>query len=168
MSTARSRTLVALVPALLFATQAFAAPDTMVKEIDVQIELPDVTNAAAAARFATIETDLESALAARMVERLADVGVNVIIDISEVELSNSFTETMNLADTRLVATVKITDDVDNSNFNSYELTVDVNAAKMFVPAGTDLVVLPVDSSIYYDALIAAFADGVVTRLNEQN
>ena len=168
MSTARTRTLVALMPALLAATQAFSAPDTMVKQIDVQIELSAVTNVEAAARFATIETDLESALAARMVDRLADVGVNVIIDISEVELSNSFTEEMNLANTRLVGTVKITDDVDNSNFNSYELTVDVNTAKIFVPPGTDLVLLPADSSVYYDAMIAAFADGVVTRINDHN
>lgn len=158
--------LLALSP-LLFAASAQAAPDTMVKEIDVQIELTSITNANAATRFATIEADLEAALAARLVDRIAEKGVNIIIDISELELANSVTEMLNLAETRLVADVKITDDIANSNFNAYELTVDVEAAKMFFPEGTDITVLPADSGVYYDALIAAFADGVVKRLDEQ-
>jgi hypothetical protein len=153
---------------LFLATAAGAAPDTMVKTIDVTIELKDITNAEAATRFATIEADLEAALAERMVDRIAETGVNVIIDISELELSNSFTEKLNLADTRLVADVKITDEADNSNFNTYQLTVDVNAAKMYFPEGTDVTILPADSSVYYDAMIIAFADAVVKGLDEQN
>jgi DNA repair protein RadC len=42
--------------------------------------------------------------------------------------------------------------------------LDVNAALPMIPAGVDVVTLPADSRVYYDAMIAAFAQGVVDRL----
>ena len=158
-----------ILPALIgvsVSTAAFAARDTMVEAIDVQIELPAVTNPAAAARFSRIDTDLENALTARLVDRLADKGVKITVDISEVELSNSFTEQMGLADTRLAATVMISDLNDNSNYNTYDLTVTINETTKFLPEGTDVATLKSDSEDYYKAMIAAFADAVVVRLDE--
>lgn len=155
-------------PALLvlaLAPAALAEP-VMVKSIDVLVDMTAVTNAAAATRFATFEGDLENALTARLVDRIAEEGVNVIVDISEVELSNSFTEARGLADTRLVGTVKITDVTNNTNYDAYELTVDVNSEVPFFPVGTDLVTLPVTSEVYYNAMIAAFANAVVVRLTQ--
>jgi len=157
--------LVAATAALALAFPAFAADD-MVKSIDVQTELTALTNVEAAKRFATFDADLEAAITARLVDRIAEKGVDILIDISEVELSNSLTEKLNLAETRLVGDVKITDEEDNSNFDAYQLTVDVNTATPFFPAGTDVTVLPMDSDAYYDAMIAAFADTVAQKLEK--
>ena len=97
---------------LLLATTAFAALD-MVSSIDVTVDLPAITNKAAALRYSNIADDLKSAITSRLVDRLAEDGMKVSVDISEVELSNSFTETVGSADTRLVGIVSITDVADN-------------------------------------------------------
>lgn len=147
---------------LLFATASFAVD--MVSEIEVTIDLPAITNQAAAARFATISDDLENAIAARLVDRLADEGMKINVDISEVELSNTFTEAVGSAETTLVGTVSITDVSDNSNFSSYTLTVDVNQARTFLPAEMDVATLSASSDEYYKAMIDAFAQVLADRL----
>ncbi|EEW25153.1 hypothetical protein [Rhodobacter ferrooxidans] len=160
------KTLLSSAALILALTPASFAAPLMVQDIDVQIDMMALSNAEAATRFATMEGDLENALTARLIDRIAEKGVHIIVDVSEVELSNSYTEKMSLADTRLVANVKITDDTDNSNFNAYELSVDINAAKVFFPEGTDVMTLPATSEVYYTSLIAAFADAVVSKLDE--
>jgi hypothetical protein len=151
----------------LMATAAFAGPQDKVKEIEVLIDLPAITNPAAALRYSTVAADLQSAIAARLVDRISpDEGVKIGIDISEVELSNSFTEAVGSADTKLVANVNITDEKDNSNFRSYELTVNVDQAKALLPATDDLTQLSASSDDFYQAMIAAFADGTVALVNK--
>ena len=145
---------------------AFAKEDTMVKEIEVTIDLPAITNPAAALRYTNISADLKEAIAARLVDRLADKGVKIGIDLSEVELSSSFTDAIGAADTRLVGAVNITDENDNSNFKSFELTVNVDQAKPFFGADIDVTKLSANSDDFYKAMIAAFADGVVAELNK--
>jgi len=154
--------LLALLP-----LSAQAADPVMVKTIDVLIELPALTNAEAATRFATIEIDLENALAARLVDRIAPKdGVEITVDISELELSNSFTEKFNLADTKLVGNVKIKGTAENPDSANYDLTVDVNTARAFFPEGTVVETLEATSDVYYTTLITAFADAVVRKLDE--
>lgn len=145
---------------------AFAADPAMIKEIEVTIDLPAITNPAAALRYTNISDDLKDAIAARLVDRLAEDGLKIGIDLSEVELSSSFTEAVGSADTHLVGNVNITDEKDNSNFKSYELTVDVNQATPFFPTEMDLTKLTANSDDFYKAMITAFADGVVKRLDE--
>ncbi len=149
------------VAALTLTGFAFAAT---VKSIDVEVELGAVENAKAAAYWTTIADDLENAIVSRITDQIADDGVNVVIDLEEVSLSSGFEEKMGLADTRLVGNVVMVHDTDNTRFGAYELTVDVNAAMPMIPAGVDVVTLPADSRVYYDAMIAAFAQGVVDRL----
>lgn len=156
--------LAPVVIGVALSTAACAADPMQIKEIDVQIELTDLSNRAAGARFANVETDLENALTSRLTDRLADEGAKITVDLSEFELSNSYRDVMNLADTRLVGDVSISDEKDNSNFDTYKLTVDVNSSAKFLPEGFDPATLKPDSDVYYKAMIAAFADGVVTRL----
>lgn len=146
---------------------AFAAGPVMVKSVDVTIALEDLTNAEAATKFANVEIDLENAIAARLVNRInAENGVEITIDISELELSNSFTDIFNFADTKLVGNVKVKGSAENPDSNNYDLIVDVNTSLPFIPAGTVVETLPVDSEIYYQSLITAFADSVVRKLGE--
>lgn len=145
---------------------AFATADAKVKDIVVSIDLPAISNAAAAKRYSHISDDLKAAIAARLVDRLADEGVKISIDLSEVELSSSFTDAIGAADTRLVGNVNISDEKDNSHFSAYELTVNINQAKPFFPANQDYSKLSADSDVFYNAMITAFADAVVKKLNE--
>jgi ribosome-binding factor A len=159
----------ALLPAILavlLSSSAIFAAEMMVKDIDVEVDLTEVTNPTAAARYKNIGDDLTNALAARLTDRISDDGVRLLIDISEVELSNSFQDELGLADSLLVGDIKIMDESDNSNFDSYKLSVDMNQAKVFVPEGVDMTVLTASSDDYYAAMIAAFADGVVARLKD--
>lgn len=142
---------------------AFAGMD-MVSTIEVTIDLPAVTNKAAAVRFTHISDDLKNAITALLVDRIAPEGEKIGIDLSEVELSNSYTEAIGTADTRLVGIVSITDPKDNSNFRNYTLTVDVNQAKTFLPTTVDMSTLSSSSDEYYTALIHAFAQAVIDKL----
>lgn len=143
---------------------ALAQDTPTVKSIDVTLDMAAVQNAQAAAYWGTLEADLEGAILARVQPQIADDGVDISIDISEVELSNGFQEVVGIADTRLIGSVKMTHLTDNSRFDAYELTVDVNAAMPLLPEGFVMATATVDTKEYYDAMITAFANGVVNRL----
>lgn len=150
--------------AVLMATAAFAAADK-VKEIDVSLDIDAVTNPAAAARYANTADDLKNAIAARLVGRTdADEGVTIDINLSEVELSNTFSELVGSADTKLVGDVKVTN--GPSLKNEYQLTVDVNQARVFFPENVDMSNMSASSDEYYTSMITAFADAVVVRLDQ--
>lgn len=149
---------------LFLATPSFAA--SMIESVDVSIDLPAVTNKAAAMRFGHIADDLKAAIAALLVDRVAPGGAKITVDISEVELSNSYTETAGIADTKLVGLVHILDDKQNKLFDNYTLTVDVNKAKTFLPATVDMTTLKASSDEYYRAMIQAFATTVVSKLKD--
>ncbi|MDP3264681.1 MAG: hypothetical protein U1E06_07230 [Tabrizicola sp.] len=147
--------------ALTFTTAGTAAT---VKSVDVAVELSAIENPRAAEYWTSIADDLENAIVAKIEDQIADDGIDLKIDLEEVWLSNGFEEKLGLADTRLVGDVSMTHASDNSRFGSYQLTVDVNTALPLIPADVDVTVLPADSRVYYDAMIAAFAQGVVDRL----
>ena len=152
------------IAAMLISTAAFAAGDK-VKEIDVSLDLDAVTNPAAALRFANTADDLKNAIAARVLDRTdTDEGVTIDVNLSGVELSNSYTDAVGAADTRLVGDVKVTN--GPSLKNEYQLTVDVNQAKVFFPATIDMTKLTASSDDFYNSMITAFADAVVVRLDE--
>lgn len=156
-----------LAGALLATTLAFplfAQTAPTVKSVDVTVDIAAISNPKAAAYWTTFEGDLETAILAQITDQVADDGINLIIDVSEVELSNGFDEQMGFADTRMVAAVKMTHDTDNSRFGAYELSVDVNQVIPLLPEGTDITVLNSDTKTYYDAMVKAFANGVVERL----
>lgn len=147
--------------ALTFTTAGTAAT---VKSVDVEVELSAIENPRAAKYWTSIADDLENAIVAKVADQVSDDGIDLKIDLEEVWLSNGFEEKLGLADTRLVGDVSMTHATDNSRFGAYQLTVDVNTAMPLIPADVDVTVLPADSRVYYDAMIAAFAQGVVDRL----
>lgn len=154
-----------LIPAfigLMFATPSFAA--TMVSDVAVKIDLPAVTNKAAALRFTNIADDVKYAITALLVGRLDKTGEKIDIRLSEVELSNSYAEVVGTANTRLVGVVSFANSNGGSIAGTYTLTVDVDQAKSFLPAAIDLSTLSASSDEYYNALIQAFATTVVAKL----
>ncbi|OYW60188.1 MAG: hypothetical protein B7Z10_07270 [Rhodobacterales bacterium 32-66-7] len=151
---------------LLATTAAVAQDPVMIKEIEVEVDLDAVVNPEAAARYGTLATDLEGAISARLVDRIDEDGMNLTVDISEAELSNSFTEALGIADTKLVGDVKIAGDTSNALDNVYTLTVSIEQVRLFFPEGTDETSLSVSSDEYYASLIAAFADAVAVRVDD--
>lgn len=137
---------------------------TPVKDVAVEVDLSAISNPAAAAFWTDIADDLENAIIARIADRVADDGVRVSVDVSEVELANAFENITNTADTRMSGQVNITSDTDNSAFNSYELTVTVEETLPYFPAGTTITMIQRGTPEYYRAMVEAFADAVVNRL----
>ncbi|MFN4155337.1 MAG: hypothetical protein ACK4HF_11840 [Paracoccaceae bacterium] len=149
--------------ALFLSTAAFAQ-DTMVKEVNVSADITAIANAEAAAYWTNAADDLENAIVARLVDRIGDEGSRIVVDIDELSLSNSFQNQLGLEDAVLVGMVNVTSETDNAKFDAYELTVTAQSAQAFAADGTVLDGAFTDTPEYYAALIAAFADGVVTRL----
>jgi hypothetical protein len=157
------RTVLMTTTALFMATAA-VAQDSMVKEIDVTAEITAITNAEAAAYWTNVADDLENAIVARLVDRIGEDGSKISIDIDELSLANSFQNRLGLEDAVLVGQVNQTNETDNAKFESYLLTVTARTAQAFAADGTVLSGAFDDTPEYYAALIAAFADGVVSRL----
>lgn len=148
----------------LFLANAAFAQDTMVQEVDVAADITAISNAEAAAYWTNAADDLENAIVARLVDRIGDEGSKISIDIDELSLANSFQNQLGLEDAVMVGMVNVTSDVDNAKFDSYELTVSALTAQAFASDGVVLDGAFTDTPEYYAALIAAFADGVVSRL----
>lgn len=151
---------------ILVATGAFAEESDKIKEITVEMDLTAIVNPLAAKRFGTLATDLQGAIAARLVDRIGEEGRKLSVDISEAELSNAFTEAAGLAETKLVGLVHVTDENDNTHFNTYTLTVTVENARTFFPVGVDEATLTATSDEFYTALISAFAEAVAVRIDD--
>lgn len=160
------RFITPLLISISLGTGALAQDSDKIKEIKVEMDLTAIVNPAAALRLGTLATDLQGAIAARLVDRIGEEGRVVSVDISEAELSNSFTEVAGLADTMLVGVVHVTDENDNTNFNTYTLTVTIEQARAFFPADLDEATLTASSDAYYTSLISAFADAVAVRIDD--
>ncbi len=156
--------LAATAATALMSSTAMADRDDKVGEIEGTMDLAAVTNQAAAKRFATTADDLKNALAVRLVDRLDEAGMKISVDLSEVELSNTYTDMVGAADTRLVGVITIASP-DAALVDKYELTVDVNQARVFFPETVDMTNLTASSDAFYTAMIAAFADGVIKRID---
>jgi hypothetical protein len=154
--------LAALIAACAAAAPAFAA-DT-VSEIDVVVDIDAVQNPQAARYWGQLETDLEGAILSRLTDQIAEDGAKITVDVDELELANAFEEARDIADTRLLATVKQSSETDNSRIMAYDLAVDVNSAMVFLPAGSTLTALTFDTPELYTALVDAFAEEVVKRI----
>lgn len=159
----RTKTLAAVLLATTMGTTAFAAVDR-IKTVDVTVDLTAIQNEEAAKYWGSIEGDLEAAIGARVTERMADEGAEILVDIREVELANAFERGLNLGDAVLVGQVNVNDDTDNGNYDAYELGISVENAQIALAEGEVLVLSTTDTDEAYRKLIDTFAEGVVSRL----
>jgi uncharacterized surface anchored protein len=152
--------------AAVLAMPVAASAQTMVREVEVTMDITAITNPQAAAYWTRTADDLENAIVARLVDRTdPEDGAKVSVDIDELELANSFQSVTNMADARLAGQVNVYSDTANNALKAYTLAITVDQAVLFLPEGTDIAALASDSPLYYEALINAFADSVVTNLN---
>ncbi|MCB6176706.1 hypothetical protein LHP98_01010 [Rhodobacter sp. Har01] len=159
-----NKLLIALFATSALSGAAFAQDMPMVKEIDVTIDMTAITNAKAADYWKAVETDLEAAILSRVTDRMAEDGSTILVDLSEVELANGFTEAAGLEDSVLKGMVHQQPDTDNSKYESYELTVDYKLAAPLLGEGFDPAASAEDAKRAYVALVDTFADQVVANL----
>ncbi|WP_103333090.1 hypothetical protein [Pseudotabrizicola formosa] len=150
--------------AVFLANAAFAQDVTLIEEVSVEADITAITNAEAAAYWTNAAGDLENAILARLVDRTGEEGSKILIDIDELSLANSFQSQLGVEDAVMVGMVNVVNETDGPKSDNYELTVSALNAQAFAADGTVLEGAFSDTPEYYNALIAAFADGVVARL----
>lgn len=155
--------LSALALAVMTSTAAFAAVDK-VAGVEVTADLTAIQNEKAAAYWSNIAKDLQDAIVARVVDRIADDGATIRVDLREVELASSFERALDVSDAVLVGQVNVSDPTDNSNMAAYELSVTLGTSGMKSADGSVVTYETLDTPEAYQALVGAFADQVVQRL----
>lgn len=160
-------TLFAAVVVAAAASIAHAKVDT-ISAVDVTADLSTVQNRKAAAYWANLETDLENAIASRLVGRIAEDGPELTVDISEVELANAFERAFNLADAVLAGQVKTRYETTQANEQTYDLTVSLATASEGVVSadGQSVTFTTMDTPVAYETLVNAFAQAVVDNLDK--
>ncbi|MBZ4023895.1 hypothetical protein CKO11_15690 [Rhodobacter sp. TJ_12] len=159
------KTLIATTTALLLTSPALAA--TQVHEIEVETDLTAIANDKAAAYWGGVAQDVQEAIAERLAEneQLAPSGATVSVDIDALALANTFEKLTDEEQAVLVGQVNVTSPTDNSDFDSYTVLVNTSAAHAFDPEGKLKKGAYFDSPAYYVAMVNAFANQVVARLN---
>jgi hypothetical protein len=146
------------------ATVAIARVDR-VEAVEVTADVTAITNERAAAYWSNVAEDIQSAILARLVDRIDDDGARIIVDISEIELATSFERALDVADAVLVGRVTVDDPTDHSNSGAYELKLSMPSATVVNPDGTLAEPAPLETARVYRALVEGFAAGVVERLD---
>ena len=156
--------LIALSFGALASTTALAAVEK-ISEVVVTADLGAIKNEKAAAYWSNVAADVQNAIAARLVDRIADDGAKITVDLREVELASSFERAINASDAVLVGQVNVSDLKDNTNFNAYELSISLGTAASVSADGQTFYYDTLDTPEAYQALVNSFADNVVKRLD---
>ncbi|MDD7972248.1 hypothetical protein [Roseinatronobacter alkalisoli] len=155
-----------LAPALFaLASSTALASVEKVSEVTVAADITAIGNEEAALFWASITDDLENAILALIVDRIDDEGAKISVRLEEVALASAFERSFDLEQSVLVGQVNVTDETDNSNFNSYELSVSLSGVTAVDEYGEPLLFESVEAELAYQTLITAFAEGVVARLD---
>lgn len=148
------------------ATMALAAPTALFAEqkissIEVDMEASAIENEQAASFWTTVEADLETAIATRVVDRISDSGDKIRVDLDEISLATSFQGALG-AESVLAGDVKVLDAEEPSKFEFYTLTISALQDGELYEGGQTF--STVDSERFYTAMVDRFADAVVERL----
>ncbi len=158
------KSLIALSFAVMAGSMAQAEPEK-IAEVNVTADLSAIQNEKAAAYWATLAVDVQGAIIARLVDRIDEDGATIKVDLREVELASSFERAINASDAVLVGQVNVLDAKNNSDLYAYELTISLGTAATVGADGKSVSYDTLDTPEAYMALVNAFADNVVSRLN---
>lgn len=136
-----------------------------VHSIDVKTTLSDFNNPAAVVYWKFLDADLETAIAALLVNRLGDRGLDLMIDMNEVELANAFETRTGMAQTTMSGRVKVYDKVEGRHFKTFDLKVTMGQALSIPPPGNEVKAVARTNDQVYRALVTTFAQEVVNRMD---
>lgn len=146
------------------ATAALATPK--VASVEVEADLSAVETYEAAKVWAGLETDLETEIAKLLVTHIAPEGAEgaeVKIDIDEIALANNFETALGVGEWSLSGVVDI-DMPDASEDQRYTLTVTSDQTDMYYPEGVKPAEVTPGNEVFYQAMVAAFANNVASKL----
>lgn len=152
--------------AALTTIAATALAQSSVKDITVEADLSAIENYSAGTTWANLSTDLENAVAARLAGRLGEEGADITIKVDTLELANSFEAATDLAESKLSGAVRISNEQPFVN-DRYELVVSAGAATAYYPEDAKIETLTVDSAVFYQAMLQAFAENVAQKVEEK-
>lgn len=159
----------AFLPALLAATLATGAVAAdgplMIKDIQVTADLSAFKNTAAAAQWANLEADLETAIAKDVISRTSEDGATIFVEITEIEVASMLQTIISSAKTELVGDVKVGTSDNHDEFREYNLTVAIDGSALTFPENTDLTLMAANSKPFYDKVVQTFSEAVVKRLD---
>ncbi len=156
--------------ALVASLATAAGASTLVQEIEVTADVSALQNEKAVAVWSALETDLETAIAAELVNQIAAEGseeaeeaAEIEVEIDTVALASALETEMGIANSVLEGDVKV--DLPGTQYDQrYTLTVSAEQARVYYPEGTDMTLLNVDSEVFYTAMVDAFAHHVAEKL----
>lgn len=155
--------------ALVASLATAAGASTLVQDIEVTADVSALQNREAVAVWSDLETDLETAIAAELVNQIApedsEEAAEIEIEIDTVSLASWLDTEMGIADSTLVGDVKI-DMPGTQDDQRYTLTVSAEQATVYYPEGTNVTVLNATSGEFYTAMVDAFAHNVAEKLQE--
>jgi hypothetical protein len=139
--------------ALVACVQAEAPAPVTVSNVEVDVDLTAVASRQAAARWATLETDIAAALDQEFVGMTSPEGYLVKVDVDELSLA-----TLGGDDARLTGTAQMVDIFREQVVRSFAVSASANEAAAFLPPGQTSV--SPTSQEFYAAVVRAFARGV--------
>ncbi len=146
--------------AVLAASDLSAAP--AVKSVDVDVDLSAIGNSEALAYWQTLETDLETAIMAKVENKDPAAGTDVNVTIDALRLAEGFSPATGIATAWLAGKVDQNDPDNKGRDAHFELAVDMKSS---LPEGTDTSEHMPDNPVIYQAMVDAFARSVVEGLN---
>lgn len=142
--------------ALVACVQAETPPAPVtVSNVEVAVDLTAVASRQAAARWATLDTDIAAALSQEFVGMTSPEGYLVRVDVDELSLA-----TLGGDDARLTGTAEMVDIFREQVVRGFSVSASANEAAAFLPAGQSVATISPSSGEFYSAVVRAFARGV--------
>ncbi|MDB6453929.1 hypothetical protein [Falsirhodobacter sp. 20TX0035] len=134
--------------------------------IDVGVTASEITSAAAAQRYATVDADLTAAIAEALAAKPdnAKGGAKITVDLDEVALAAPFAGTPGPTTGVMAGTVSVADQGSAGSQRKFDLAVAMNQIMPYVPGNQDITVVDVSSDAVYQAVVKTFAAAVVDNL----
>jgi hypothetical protein len=143
----------------LVSAQAQEAPVT-VSAIHVVADVTTIASPSAADYWRDLPADLEDALAREFVGSLDSEGQALLVAVDTLSLKEAYDLGFG-DDARLVGRVQLVEPGSEEVTATWDIAASARQAESFFPADVDVVTIDRTSREFYDAVVGAFARGVV-------
>jgi ABC-type glycerol-3-phosphate transport system substrate-binding protein len=154
--------------ALVLAACSGSEPEPLrISDVSVQADLAAVGSREAVGYWKNLSGDLETAIASEFAGRIDETGPSIRVDVDELSLNSPFMSRATAQTAVLSGRVDLVSPQETT-ISSYNVTAHAQDVQDFLPSGTTLVSVPPTSAEYYQAIVRAFARGVMITLEGDN
>lgn len=154
----------ALLLAACATTPEAPTPPSTVSAITVNTDLQSIGNAESVSYWQGLDDDLEAALASAYLGRIDPAGAVISVDVDELSLANAFSSQFQGENSRLSGQVVVTDPVSGESIGVYDVTATAREAETLL-TGAGVTTISPTSAEFYEAVVEAFARGVVQAVS---